>query len=388
MTDNATFILWMHEGRSMDAIRPDLAMITGFARPLVLEQPSLRFFTHGIANVDVNTEATITNVLPISTLFTMRAAFRPGGGGEAQPSIYPTLHTEEFLNTNFRQKLGNRAATKAFARVATELNPDHVEIDVKSVSLNAKDGFMYSGRVDTRGTTSSLECTSLVSKGRSHVSPFKAGDRVVCMAPGHFSSLESFPEWACAKLKDDENLQSGEPVLIHFGAGGVGIAAIQIANLRGATVYSTVSTEEKKDFLVENFGVKRENIFNSNDSSFLPAIMAATDGKGVDVVLNSLVGDLLHDSWRCCARFGRFVEIGKRDVTDAGKLDMQIFKRNVTFTAFDVSELCDENDGAVSTVWARLLKDIISLYRDGKIKSFDPLKIFPTSEISDAFRYF
>lgn len=154
-------------------------------------------------------------------------------------------------------------------------------------------------------------------------------------------------------LVDRANLRKGESVLIHSGAGGVGIAAIQIAHLRGAEVFTTVSTIEKKNFLVETLGVKRENIFNSRDSSFLPGILAVTNHKGVNVVLNSLTGDLLHDSWRCCARFGRFVEIGKRDLTEAGKLDMQVFRRNVSFTAFDVSELCDVHDQALSSTWAR-----------------------------------
>ena len=118
-------------------------------------------------------------------------------------------------------------------------------------------------------------------------------------------------------------------------------------------VFTTVSTEEKKDFLANRFGIKRQNIFNSSDSKFLPGVLAATGGKGVDVVLNSLSGDLLHDSWRACARFGRFVEVGKRDLIDAGKLDMQNFRRNVTFTAFDVSELCDNNDRTLSSIWER-----------------------------------
>lgn len=116
-------------------------------------------------------------------------------------------------------------------------------------------------------------------------------------------------------------------------------------------VFATVSNKVKEDFLVQKFGIKRENIFNSSDSSFLAGVLAATNGKGVDVVLNSLSGDLLHDSWRACARFGRFVEVGKRDLIDAGKLDMQNFRRNVTFTAFDVSELCDVNDLVLSSVW-------------------------------------
>ena len=99
--------------------------------------------------------------------------------------------------------------------------------------------------------------------------------------------------------------------------------------------------------------MKRENIFNSRDSSFLPAIMSATHNRGVDVVLNSLSGDLLHDSFRACANFGRFVEIGKKELTDAGRLDMQNFKRNVSYMAFDVSELCDVHDKKLSVVWTR-----------------------------------
>lgn len=274
-----------------------------------------------------------------------------------------------------------------------------------------QDVYVYSGKADTRGATSSLECAGVVSRVGSGVKSLKAGDRVVAMAPGHFATLESFPEWACEKLNDDEDysvvstiplvfatalyglcyraaIRPGETVLIHSGAGGLGIAAIQIAQLYGAEIFTTVSTEEKKDFLVKNFGVKRENIFNSRTSSFLSGLLAATDGKGVDVVLNSLTGDLLHDSWRACARFGRFVEVGKRDLLDAGNLDMQMFSHNVTFTAFDVSELCDVNERTLSTVWEKLLREVMSLYRDGKIKAIEPLRVFPASEISQAFRHF
>lgn len=71
--------------------------------------------------------------------------------------------------------------------------------------------------------------------------------------------------------------------------------------------FTTVSTEEKKHFLVNSFGIKKENVFSSRAASFLPGILAATKGRGVDVVMNSLSGDLLHDSWRACARFGRLV---------------------------------------------------------------------------------
>jgi len=196
------------------------------------------------------------------------------------------------------------------------------------------------------------------------------------MAPGHFLTHERFPEWACQKLEDDEDfnivatlpvafvtaiyalhhrahIQPGESVLIHSAAGGLGIAAIQIAQLVDANIYATVSTEEKKDYLVREFGLKREQIFNSRDSSFLPDVLAATGGEGVDIVLNSLTGDLLHDSWRACAQFGRFVEVGKRDIVDSGKLDMALFQKNVTFTAFDLSYLYNDKQPKLYTIWSK-----------------------------------
>lgn len=142
-------------------------------------------------------------------------------------------------------------------------------------------------------------------------------------------------------------------ILIHSGAGAFGQATIALAQHRGATVFTTVSTEDKKDFLVNELGLPRENIFQSRDESFVQGIMSATKGKGVDVVVNSLTGDLLHASWRCCANFGRFVEVGKRDIVDAGKLDMDVFFRNVTFTAFDLTELFYHEHQFYKDIWIK-----------------------------------
>lgn len=154
-------------------------------------------------------------------------------------------------------------------------------------------------------------------------------------------------------LKRRNSSLTFQSVLIHSGAGAFGIAAITLAQSMGAVIYATVSTDEKKDYLVNELGVQRENIFQSRDTSFVEGIMKATAGRGVDIVLNSLTGDLLHASWRCCAKFGRFVEIGKRDIIDAGKLDMDVFLRSVTFTAFDMSELYYHEDAYYQSMWNR-----------------------------------
>jgi NADPH:quinone reductase-like Zn-dependent oxidoreductase len=90
----------------------------------------------------------------------------------------------------------------------------------------------------------------------------------------------------------------------------------------------TVGNEEKVQFLQTEFGIPRNRIFNSHDSSFLPDLMRETDNRGVDLVLNSLSGDLLHVSWKCVAPGGRFIELGKRDFIGRGKLSMDIFQDN------------------------------------------------------------
>lgn len=96
-------------------------------------------------------------------------------------------------------------------------------------------------------------------------------------------------------------------------------------------IYASVGSEEKASYLVKTFHIPRHRIFNSRDSSFLPGILRETDGRGVDVVLNSLAGELLHASWSCVAEFGKMIEIGKRDILEHGKLPMDAFGGNRAF---------------------------------------------------------
>jgi NADPH:quinone reductase-like Zn-dependent oxidoreductase len=128
--------------------------------------------------------------------------------------------------------------------------------------------------------------------------------------------------------------------LIHSACGGVGIATIQLAQMAGARIYATVSSEEKIKYLEDNFGIDRSCIFNSRDDSFVEKIMQKTDGEGVDLALNSLSGELLHATWKCIAQFGRMVEIGKRDLIGSGKLDMSPFLDNRTYSCVDLDQLC------------------------------------------------
>ena len=91
---------------------------------------------------------------------------------------------------------------------------------------------------------------------------------------------------------------------------------------------------------METFGLPRDRIFNSRNASFLQDIIRVTDGRGVDVVLNSLSGELLHASWQCVAEVGKMVEIGKRDFIGRGKLMMNVFEANRSFFGVDLAQIC------------------------------------------------
>jgi len=130
-----------------------------------------------------------------------------------------------------------------------------------------------------------------------------------------------------------------QTVLIHSGCGGVGLSAFQLCKMMGAEVYMTVGTQEKIGYAVNKLGIARDRIFSSRDDSFVQGVMQATGGRGVDVVLNSLSGSLLHASWRCVAEFGKMIEIGKADIVGNGYLEMAPFLLNRSYCCVDMSAL-------------------------------------------------
>ncbi|CAJ2513179.1 Uu.00g012980.m01.CDS01 [Anthostomella pinea] len=189
-------------------------------------------------------------------------------------------------------------------------------------------------------------------------------------------------------INDRAHLRAVESVQIHAGSGGLGIAAITLARRLGAVVYTTVGSQTKRDYLVNELGVPASHIFSSRDASLVQVVKQATGGHGVDVVINSLVGDLVHESWRCLSEFGgRFVEVGKRELVDSGKLDIRVFLRGATFTALDLSELFYATDPFHRATWDRLMAETLDLYRSGEIAPL-PMKVFDVGQVAQAYRYF
>ncbi|KAJ5817603.1 Acyl transferase/acyl hydrolase/lysophospholipase [Penicillium robsamsonii] len=435
ITDRVAMILWVVNGGFVEGENPDFAPVLGLSRALMLEQPSLQFAVLDLDDKSASSPDTLYSI--VSVLDRLIHEPEPDLEFAQRDGVLHISRWEpdERLNETFRLKQNKKTIELPLAtsgrcelgikdpgqmdtihfvqkEYPTALHPDDVEIGVKSVGMNAKDLYAISAKVDTKDASCSCECAGVITAVGESVSEFKAGDRVVAMAPGHFATVERFPHWAVCKLSDEEdfttastipivfstviyglkhraNLQPGETVLIHSAAGGVGIAAIQYAKHLGAKViFATVGNESKKLFLIEKYDLDPAHIFSSRDSSFLPAIMKATSGQGVDVVLNSLTGDLLRSSFEACADFGRFIEIGKRDILDHGVLDMSTFGRNVSFMAFDLSNLYHSNKKSYHQLWKALLTESLDLVRSKICGPCFPIKTFDSSDITDAFRHF
>ncbi|KAF4815971.1 Highly reducing polyketide synthase FUM1 [Colletotrichum siamense] len=290
-----------------------------------------------------------------------------------------------------------------------ELLPNSVQIKVHAAGLNFKDVVTAMGLI-TPSSSEGLGCeaSGVVTATGSSVTNLRVGDRVMVFAPqaACFSTDVKAPAQLCARIPDSlsfadaagmpcifitvlralvekAGLRAGQRVLIHSAAGGVGVAAMQIARWIGAKVYATVGSDEKADFVSREWGVPRESIFSSRDTNFVEGVKAATGGRGVDVVLNSLSGELLHASWECVAPHGTFVELGKRDTLAGGRLSMAAFDENRSFVGVEMANLAAQDPSIV----ASLLEQTVELYEKGFISPVKPSRIFSCGDVQGAFRY-
>jgi NADPH:quinone reductase-like Zn-dependent oxidoreductase len=169
------------------------------------------------------------------------------------------------------------------------------------------------------------------------------------------------------------HIQPEETILIHGAAGGVGLAALQIAKLKGAKVIATAGTVEKRRFL-ELLGA--DHVFDSRSLDFVTDIRAVTDGKGVDLVLNSLFSEAMERSLELVKPFGRFLELGKRDYYSDRKIGLRPFRRNISYFGIDADQLLLN----VPELTKRIFAEIGQLFSDGKLTPI-PYRAFAYDEI-------
>jgi hypothetical protein len=133
---------------------------------------------------------------------------------------------------------------------------------------------------------------------------------------------------------------------------------------------------------MDTYGVPADHIFYSRDASFAQGIMCATQDRGVDVVFNSLAGEELRATWECIAPYGRFIEIGMRDILTRSKLPMHPFAKNVTFSAIDITPLIDR-----PALFQKSLAPVAELFAQGKLKVASPISVYSLEQLEDALRF-
>lgn len=256
--------------------------------------------------------------------------------------------------------------------------PGEIEIRIEAAGLNFRDVLkalaLYPAEADDYLLLGD-ECAGRVSAVGEGVSRFAIGDPVVAMAPGSFASRVCVPEAAALRkpermtfeeaatipvtfltahyaLHEIGRIRAGETVLVQAGAGGVGMAAIQIARHAGARVFATAGSPEKREIL-RLMGVER--VMDSRSLTFADEVMDATGGCGVDIVLNSLAGKAIARGLACLAPFGRFLELGKRDIYSNSRFGLWAFRKNISFHAIDLGRVAREDVDLLRAMFGALM---------------------------------
>ncbi|KAB8234225.1 type I polyketide synthase [Aspergillus alliaceus] len=319
--------------------------------------------------------------------------------------IQTTLSTDGPITRLVAEDIGTLDGLR-FVQVQDDPLPDnHVEIEIQAAGLNFKDVAVTMGIVPENEHLLGLEGSGIIRRVGPNISDKTlVGTSVVFMEKGAFANriqvpldfthpipnTMSFTEAAtipvafCTafySLFDMADLQRGQSVLIHSASGGVGIACIQLAQYVGAEVYVTVGSEAKRRFLHERYKIPYKRMFSSRCSKFATEIMKATDGKGIDVIVNSITGDLLDATWRVCAAGGILVELGKRDMVERNSLAMEPFDRGCSFRAVDLSH------PKLLRKLPSLLRRVFSLAVEHHIRPIDPITTFSITQATEAFSY-
>ncbi|MGK7868976.1 SDR family NAD(P)-dependent oxidoreductase [Falsiroseomonas sp. E2-1-a20] len=393
------------EGRHV----PEAAALVGLARVLANEMPALHARRIDLA----------PGLAPEAAARRLAAELdQAPPGGEAEVTLGPDARLVPRLQPGLATpppggplSLGilqpGRLGTLAWqAAPQRRPGPGEVALRVEAAGLNFRDLMWAQGLLPEEvleagfaGPTLGMECAGVVESVGAGVA-LRPGTRVFGFAPGALAArvitrveaIAALPEGldpveaatipvafmtALHALETCADLQAGETVLIHGGAGAVGLAAAQVAQGLGARIAMTAGSPAKRAFLR---ALGAELVLDSRDPGFADQLRAAWPD-GVDVVLNSLAGEAMERSMGLVKPFGRFVELGKRDYVENRRAPIRTLRRNASYFAVDVDELPRARPAQA----ARLLGQVRDRLQDGSLRPL-PHALFGPEEVEAAFR--
>ncbi|KAJ5357821.1 hypothetical protein N7541_004979 [Penicillium brevicompactum] len=425
-------LLWVTTGGVIECERPESALSLGLLRTLRRENLTKTYLTLDTETRDIPRWASaITKVLasiinsPNVPSRDFEFAERDGSilvprlvkdfdrnrfiakGVEGLVKYSPFLRTDPHLALKLEVDFPGLLETLTFKEIApleAAITPELIEIEPMAFGLNFRDVMAAMGQLNE--TVMGLECSGIVTRvGTAAASHgFAIGCRVIALVDGkyqnririHWTAACVMPHFdfctaasipmafatAYISLYDTAKICKHQSVLIHAGTGGVGQAAIILAQHLGAEVYATAGSVEKRQFITSEYGIPQSHVFSSRDPSFATELMSVTGGKGVDVVLNCLSGQLLQESFNCLAAFGHFVEIGKFDLERNNYLEMAPFTSVASFSSIDILALVRLG----SPVIHRALTGVVHLLQQGLIHPVKPVKVYTIADIEKAYR--
>lgn len=378
------------------------AALAGYRRVLANERPELDLRVAAVAPDEIDRLAAIIQT--------------PGGEAETILGHHVTTPRVEPISVDVaadggarRLTLPRRGALDHMRWTTAERRapePGEIEISVRATGLNFRDVMWAQGLLPEEaledgfaGPTLGMECAGVVARAGAS-SGFAEGERVIAFAPHAlathvtvtaetatrapiglpFEAAASLPTiFATAHyaLIDLARIRAGEWVLIHGAAGGVGLAALQIAKAAGARVIATAGNPARRRLLT---ALGAEHVFDSRALRFADETRAVTGG-GVDVVLNSLAGEAMERSVDCLRSFGRFIELGKRDFYEDTRLGLRPFRRNLTYFGVDLDQVLAERPD----IGRRIFGDMSAAFESGAYAP-PPYQAFDAEDALTAFR--
>ncbi|MFJ8060993.1 type I polyketide synthase [Streptomyces sp. NPDC096142] len=276
------------------------------------------------------------------------------------------------------------------------LGPHGVRVSMRAAGLNFRDVLITLGMVQGDGSALGLEGAGVVTEVGAEVTRVAPGDRVMGMFTGAFGPVALTDERLIARVPGDwtfieaatvpvvfltayyalvdlGSVRPGQSVLVHAATGGVGSAAVQLARHLGAEVYGTASPGKWE--ALREAGVPQERIASSRDLDFVERFLDVSGGRGMDAVLNSLVGEFVDASMRLLPRGGPFLEMGKRDVRDAAQVAAE--HADVLYRVFDLVEAGEQRV-------AEMLDALLELFDSGALRPL-PVASWDVRQAQGAF---
>lgn len=288
--------------------------------------------------------------------------------------------------------------------------PGEIEIRVEAAGLNFIDVLkamgIYPGVDSSPDLALGAECAGVIVEVGAGVEGLAVGDAVVAITPSYqdtalMATHATLPADFVVRRPDDlaasvaaalpvayvtaqlaleeiGRVREGDQVLVHAATGGVGLAAIEICRSNGAAVLATAGSEHKRSML-RSMGIT--HVFDSRSTDFADGVLDATEGRGVDIVVNSLAGPAIDAGLTTLAKGGRFIEIGKRDVWGGTRMMLGALRDNQTFSVLDLAGLTSDAPDAV----ARSLRSVMGRIAAGHLAPL-PIAAAPIAEAPDVFR--